>query len=154
VAAGLITLGAVVAIIFIGRVVLRHVFRFIAGANLREAFTATALLLLVAVVWLMELVGISPALGAFLGGVVLADSEYRPQLEADVEPFKGLLLGLFFVAVGSNIDFALIIEKTGLMAALVAGLVSVKWLVLLGEGRIFRLAGGESSLFALPGARR
>ncbi|HEX8310670.1 MAG TPA: monovalent cation:proton antiporter-2 (CPA2) family protein [Chthoniobacteraceae bacterium] len=145
---GLITLGAVAAIIFIGRVVLRHVFRFIAGAHLREAFTATALLLLVAVVWLMELVGVSPALGAFLGGVVLADSEYRPQLEADVEPFKGLLLGLFFVSVGSNIDFALILRQPLLMAALVGGLVMVKWLVLFGVGRFFRLTGSENSLFA------
>jgi Kef-type K+ transport system membrane component KefB len=145
---GLVTLAAVAAIIFAGRVVLRHVFRFIASAHLREAFTATALLLLVALVWLMEIVGVSPALGAFLGGVVLADSEYRPQLEADVEPFKGLLLGLFFVAVGASIDFDLILAQPGLIAGLVVVLVLVKWMVLAGVGPLFGLTMAENSLFA------
>ena len=91
----------------VGRFLLRPVFRFIAATELREMFTATALLLVIGIALLMQQVGLSPALGAFLAGVVLAESEYRHELEADIEPFKGLLLGLFFISVGAAIDFAL-----------------------------------------------
>ena len=102
---------------------------------MREVFTAAALLLVVAIALAMREVGLSPALGTFLGGVVLANSEYRHQLEGDIEPFKGLLLGLFFIAVGASIDFGLVVAQAGSIAALVIGLVVLKFAVLLGLGR-------------------
>ena len=95
-------------IIFVGRYWPSIYFRIIARTGLREIFTATALLLVIAIAMLMNLVGLSPALGAFLAGVVLANNEYRHELEADIEPFKGLLLGLFFISVGASIDFNLL----------------------------------------------
>lgn len=104
-------LGAVAVVVGGGRYLVRPVFRFIAAARLREIFTASALLLVVAVAVLMELVGLSPALGAFLAGVVLAESEFRRELETDIEPFRGLLLGLFFITVGAGIDFGLVAHR-------------------------------------------
>ena len=112
-------LGAVAFIIFAGRTLVRPLLRFVAATRLRELFTATALLLVVGITVLMTLVGLSPALGTFLAGVVLANSEYRHELESDIEPFKGLLLGLFFIAVGASINFRLIIENPLLIAGLV-----------------------------------
>ena len=91
-------------------------FRFISLARLRELFTASALALVVGIALLMSLVGLSPALGTFLAGVVLANSEYRHELESDIEPFKGLLLGLFFMTVGAGINFALLSENSGVNA--------------------------------------
>ncbi len=104
----LLVLAAVAAVVLGGRFLLRPFFRYIAATHLREMFTVTALLLVVGIALLMQQVGLSPALGAFLAGVVLAESEYRHQLETDIEPFKGLLLGLFFISVGAGIDFAFI----------------------------------------------
>lgn len=147
-AQGLATLGAVGAIVFAGRFLLRHLFRFVAQTHLREVFTATALLLVIGIALLMETVGLSAALGTFLAGVVLAENEYRHQLEADIEPFKGLLLGLFFISVGADIDFRFIAAHPGLIAALVAGLLLVKFLVLLTLGRVSRLDWSQSLLFA------
>jgi monovalent cation:H+ antiporter-2, CPA2 family len=144
----LAVLVAVAVVVVAGRFVLRPVFRAIAQTRLREAFTATALLLVVGVALLMTQVGLSPALGTFLAGVVLANSEYRHELESDLEPFKGLLLALFFIAVGASIDFALLASRPGLIAALVVGIILVKLGVLLGLARVFRLAPGESVLFA------
>ncbi len=106
-----IVLAAVAVIVGGGRFLLRPVFRAIARTKLREMFTATALLLVVGIALLMQAVGLSPALGTFLAGVVLADSEYRHELEADIEPFKGLLLGLFFISVGAGIDFRLVARR-------------------------------------------
>ena len=125
----LAVLGAVMAVILAGRFLVRPIFRFIAQANLRELFTAAALLLVIGTAILMTKVGVSAALGTFLAGVVLARSEYRHQLESDVEPFKGLLLGLFFISVGAAIDFELILMRPGVIAGLVATLivVSVGW---------------------------
>jgi Kef-type K+ transport system membrane component KefB len=102
---------------------------------------AAALLLVIGITLAMEFVNLSPALGAFLAGVVLADSEYRHELEANIEPFKGLLLGLFFIAVGASIDFRLVMESPGLVAGLVLLLIAVKFPVLLLLGRLFRPAG-------------
>lgn len=133
---------------FIGRFLITYIFRIIAKTGLREIFTATALLLIIATAVAMDAVGLSPALGAFLAGVVLADNEYRHELEANIEPFKGLLLGLFFLAVGASIDFHLLFERTGLVLAGIAILISVKFAVLLGLGRAFGLKGGQSTLFA------
>ncbi|MEO6741438.1 MAG: monovalent cation:proton antiporter-2 (CPA2) family protein [Chthoniobacteraceae bacterium] len=152
-AQALATFGAVAIIIIGGRWLLRPVFRFIAGTRLREAFTAATLLLVIGIALLMEFVGLSAALGTFLAGVVLSDSEYRHEIETDLEPFKGLLLGLFFLSVGSGIDFALVRAHPGLIALLVAGLVLVKFAVLVPVARIFRSDWGESLLFALAMAQ-
>ena len=149
----LATFGAVAVVVVGGRYLLRPVFRYIAGTRLREAFTATTLLLVIGIALLMEAVGLSAALGTFLAGVVLADSEYRHELETDLEPFKGLLLGLFFLSVGSGIDVALVVANPGGFALLVSALVLVKFAVLLPVARIFRSDWGESLLFALAMAQ-
>ncbi|MDZ4289454.1 MAG: monovalent cation:proton antiporter-2 (CPA2) family protein [Prosthecobacter sp.] len=143
-----ITLGAVVGVVMVAHYLLRYCFRYVAAAKLRELFTAIALLVIAAVAWVMHLVGLSAALGAFIAGVVLAESEYRHQLEADVEPFKGLLLGLFFIAVGAGLDLKMIAQSPGAIVALVAGLVGVKFLVLLVLGLAFRIGWGSSFLLA------
>jgi len=135
----IIVIGAVVGVIAIGRFVVRPVFQFLAGAKLREAFTAAALAIVVGIALLMLQVGLSPALGTFLAGVVLADSEYRHELETDIEPFKGLLLGLFFISVGAQIDFALILGRPLVIAGLVLGTMLAKLAVLHVLGRIFGL---------------
>ncbi|MEM1416141.1 MAG: monovalent cation:proton antiporter-2 (CPA2) family protein [Myxococcota bacterium] len=144
----LAVLAAVASIVVCGRYLLRPAFRFIARANLREVFVAAALLLVVGIALLMQQVGLSPALGTFVAGVVLATSEYRHQLEADIEPFKGLLLGLFFLAVGASIDFELIASAPGTVGGLVLGLILVKLLLLLGLGRVFRMGTDQGMLFA------
>lgn len=147
-AQGLRTLGAVAAVVLGGRYTLRPLFRYIAKTGLREMFTATALGLVVGIALLMQTVGLSPALGTFLAGVVLADSEYRHQLEADLEPFKGLLLGLFFISVGAGINFAFIAAHPGLMLALVGGLLLLKFVVLLALGWTFRLGTDDRFLLS------
>jgi voltage-gated potassium channel Kch len=139
----------VAAVIAAGRFLVRPAFRFIARARLRELFTAAALLLVIAIALLMSKVGLSPALGTFLAGVVLANSEYRHELESDIEPFKGLLLGLFFIAVGASIDFALVASRPGQIAGLVAAVMVVKVLVLAGLGAAFRMGTDQNLLFAL-----
>lgn len=138
----------IAGIIVVGRYLSRYIFRVIARTGLREIFTATALLLVIATAILMNLVGLSPALGAFLAGVVLANNEYRHELEADVEPFKGLLLGLFFISVGASIDFNLLVSKPGLITGLVLLLVSLKFIVLFILGRYFGLRGGQNTMFS------
>jgi monovalent cation:proton antiporter-2 (CPA2) family protein len=145
----LVTLAAIGGIVLAGRFLLRPVFRLIARSGVREVFTAAALLIVVGIALLMEAVGLSPALGTFLGGVVLAGSEYRHELESDVEPFKGLLLGLFFIAVGASIDFALVGESAAAVGGIVAGLIALKFAVLFGVGRAFRMGFDQSLLFAL-----
>jgi monovalent cation:proton antiporter-2 (CPA2) family protein len=131
---------AVGAVVVGGRYLSTPIFRFIAAARLREIFTAFALLLVVAVAALMQLVGLSPALGAFLAGVVLAESEFRRELETDIEPFRGLLLGLFFITVGAGLDFAVVGREPGLLLGLVVGLMALKGLVMYAAGRLFRIA--------------
>ena len=145
----LVTLGAVVAVVIGGRFLLRPVLRYIAASKLREIFTASALALVIGVAVLMQSVGLSPALGAFLGGVVLADSEYRHELESDLEPFKGLLLGIFFIAVGASVDFKLIAAEPGTIACLTLGLLLVKALVLFLLGLLFTLDLRDRTLLAL-----
>lgn len=131
---------AVIAgVIFSGKYLSRYIFGAIARANLREVFTAASLALVIGVTILMELVGVSPALGAFIAGVVLANSEYRRTIETDIEPFKGLLLGLFFISVGMGMDFTVLMaHPVGLIAAVICVMV-VKGLLLFGLGRLFRL---------------
>ncbi len=137
---------AILALVIGGRLLLPPIFRIIAGTRLRELFTASALLLVVGVAVLMELVGLSPALGAFLAGVLLAESEFRRELETDIEPFRGLLLGVFFVTVGAELDFGLFHSRPLLLGGLVVGLIAVKWLILLFIGRGFRLTWREAGL--------
>jgi monovalent cation:proton antiporter-2 (CPA2) family protein len=145
----LATLGAVVAIVLAGRFGLPPVFHFIARRGTRETFTAAALLVVVGIALLMESVGLSPALGTFLGGLVLAGSEYQHELEGDIEPFKGLLLGLFFIAVGASIDFGMVAESGGTIAGIVIGLVAVKFAVLFGVGRLYGMSLSQNLLFAM-----
>lgn len=135
--------------IFSSRFLLRPVFRVIASTGMREVFTSFALFLVVGSGLLMELVGISMALGTFLAGVLLADSEYRHELELNIEPFKGLLMGLFFIAVGMSVDLSLFMEDPLWIAALVAALIIIKVLVLVVLGHFAGFVRREQILFAL-----
>jgi len=144
----LLILGAVAAIVGGGRFLVRPVFRFIAETKMREIFTATALMLVIGIALLMQSVGLSPALGTFLAGVMLSDSEYRHELESDIEPFKGLLLGVFFIAVGASLDFALIGAEPLKIATWVLGLVLLKMLVLFVLAKFARMPGQDVSLFS------
>ena len=146
---GIVTIAAIIAVIIGGSYLTRPIFRFIAIAKLRELFTATALLMVIGIALLMTLVGLSPALGTFLAGVVLANSEYRHELESDIAPFKGLLLGLFFMTVGAGINFALLFENVGLIVGLTLGLMTLKALVLLLASWVFKIKGSDRWLFAL-----
>jgi monovalent cation:H+ antiporter-2, CPA2 family len=145
---GFIVLGAVVLIIVAGRLVVRPVLRIVAKTGMRELFTASALLIVVGIAVLMAQVGLSAALGAFLGGVVLANSEFRHELESDIEPFKGLLLGLFFLTVGASIDFNLFAQRPLEILGWVGALIIVKTAVLFFLGRSFKLAAEQNLVFA------
>ncbi|MFK7745949.1 MAG: monovalent cation:proton antiporter-2 (CPA2) family protein [Roseobacter sp.] len=145
----LVTIGAIVAVIIAGVYFTRPVFRYIHAARLREMYTALALLIVVGISFLMMLVGLSPALGAFLAGVVLANSEFRHELETDLEPFKGLLLGLFFITVGAGINFALLFENMPAIISMALLVILVKGLILFVLGRAFKLKGRDQWLFAL-----
>ncbi|MEM7741230.1 MAG: cation:proton antiporter [Pseudomonadota bacterium] len=147
--AGLVTLGAIIAVLVGGSVLTRPLFRLVAAAQLRELFTAAALLIVISIALLMSLVGLSPALGTFLAGVVLANSEYRHELEADIDPFRGLLLGLFFITVGAGINFSLLSENFGMVLALSIGVMTLKATVLLVLARLFGVAGTDKWLFGL-----
>jgi CPA2 family monovalent cation:H+ antiporter-2/glutathione-regulated potassium-efflux system ancillary protein KefC len=131
------TLGAIGSISVIGKYLARPIFRIIAATRVREIFIAVALAMVVGISLLMMVVGLSPALGAFLAGLVLADSEYRYELESDIDPFKGLLLGVFFISVGASLDFLFIGHHLLLIAALVVGLLLIKGLILYGVGFLF-----------------
>ncbi|MGJ8583962.1 MAG: cation:proton antiporter domain-containing protein [Marinosulfonomonas sp.] len=145
----LVTVLAVAFVGLAGNFLTGPIFRFIASAQLRELFTATALMMVIGIALLMSLVGLSPALGTFLAGVVLANSEYRHELESDIDPFKGLLLGLFFMSVGAGINFGLLRDNFGSILGLTIGLMLIKAIVLLVLGRIFKLEGADKWLFAL-----
>ncbi|GAB3220439.1 monovalent cation:proton antiporter-2 (CPA2) family protein [Spirosoma arcticum] len=145
----LAALGAVGVIILVGRYLIPPLFRIIARTRIRELFTATALLIVVSITVLMTTVGLSPELGAFLAGVILANSEYRHELESDIDPFKGLLLGLFFMVVGASIDFPLVLANPILVFGLTLGIMVCKFLVLFGLGKIFRLPIAQNFTFSL-----
>jgi monovalent cation:proton antiporter-2 (CPA2) family protein len=147
-AQALAVLAAVAAVVFAGRHLVNPLFRALARTGIRELFTAAALLLVIGVSLVMQFVGLSAALGTFVAGVVLANSEYRHELEADIEPFKGLLLGLFFITVGAGVDFGLLRSQPGLIAGLVAALLAVKFAVLFTLSRVFKLATPAGLLFA------
>jgi monovalent cation:proton antiporter-2 (CPA2) family protein len=144
----LLIVASVLGIILAGRFIVRPFFRIIATTHLQELFTASALLIVVGIVLLMDKVDIDPALGAFLGGVVLADSEFRHQIEADIGPFKGLLLGIFFVAVGASINLAYFIHQPGLVVAIVLGLIVIKFVILWVLARVFGFDRSSSLLFS------
>ena len=145
----LVTLGAVALIVVAGQFVVPRGFAILAKTGLRELLTAAALLLIVGVALLMTQVGLSPALGAFVAGVVLAGSHYRHELESNLEPFKGLLLGLFFLAVGASLDFGVITARPLVVAALVLALVTLKVVVLLVVAVILKIRGSQRWLLAL-----
>lgn len=142
-------IAVVAGIILGGRLLMRPLFRWIARSRTPEIFTAASLLLVVGIAGLMQLVGLSMALGAFLAGVLLAESEYRRELETDIEPFKGLLLGLFFIAVGMSIDFGVLRQSPGLMALIVAGFLAVKAAVIYSLARAMQLPFQERPVFTL-----
>jgi CPA2 family monovalent cation:H+ antiporter-2 len=138
---------AVGAVILSGRFVIVPFLRFIARIHLRELFTASALFIVIAAAYLMELVGLSPALGTFLAGVILANSEYRHELESDIEPFKGILLGLFFISVGASINFGLILDRPLTIIALLLSIIVIKSCVLFLTGKLTRLTFDQNLLF-------
>lgn len=141
-------LAAVAAIVLAGRYLMRPLFRLVAASGIREIFVAFALLIVVGITLLMQFVGLSAALGTFLAGVVLAESEYRHELEMDLDPFKGLLLAVFFIAVGAGIDFALVARMPFSLIGLVAGFVAIKLAVLYALARTFRMNGADASRFS------
>jgi glutathione-regulated potassium-efflux system ancillary protein KefC len=142
-------IAVVAAIILGGRLALRPLLRWIARSNTPEIFTAAALLLVVGIAALMQAVGLSMALGAFLAGVLLAESEYRRELETDIEPFKGLLLGLFFIAVGMSIDFAVLRQSPVLMALIVLAFLSIKGALIYALARVMKLPFQERPVVTL-----
>lgn len=142
-------IAVIAGIVLGGRLLIRPLLRWIAKSDTPEIFTAASLLLVVAIAALMQLVGLSMALGAFLAGVLLAESEYRRELETDIEPFKGLLLGLFFIAVGMSIDFGVLMKSPGLMALIVVGFLAIKAGVIYGLSRLMGLPFQERPVFTL-----
>ncbi len=145
----LVTLGAIVAVVLGGHFLTRPIFRYVHMARLREMYTAVSLLFVVGVAALMLIVGLSPALGTFLAGVVLANSEFRHELEADIEPFKGLLLGLFFITVGAGINFETFSSQPALILGVTFGLIALKMAILFFLAVLFRLQGRDRLLFTL-----
>ncbi|SEO86767.1 Kef-type potassium/proton antiporter, CPA2 family [Salinihabitans flavidus] len=145
----LVTLAVVAAVVLAGVYLIRPVFRFINGAHLREIHTAFALLIVIGIAFLMTLVGLSPALGTFLAGVVLANSEFKHELESNIEPFKGLLLGLFFITVGAGINFGTFLGAPWIILSLTMAVIAIKAAVLFVLARLFRLRGRDQWLFTL-----
>ena len=148
-AVALMTVGIVAGIILGGQFLTRPIFRFLRAAKVPEMTTFFALLVVIAIAFGMMLVGFSPALGTFLAGVVLANSEFRHQMEADIAPFKGLLLGLFFITVGAGIDFGVLAAAPLAVLGLTLGIIALKGVVLFVLGTLFRLRGRDRWLFAL-----
>nr|WP_321253494.1 monovalent cation:proton antiporter-2 (CPA2) family protein [uncultured Ruegeria sp.] len=145
----LVTLGAVAFVILAGVYLTRPLFRFIHATRLREMYTALALMIVVGISFLMTLVGLSPALGAFLAGVVLASSEFRHEMESDLEPFKGLFLGLFFITVGAGINVGYFFNDPFDLIGLALLVILVKGIILYIVGRAFKLRGRDHWLFTL-----
>jgi glutathione-regulated potassium-efflux system ancillary protein KefC/glutathione-regulated potassium-efflux system protein KefB len=140
---------AIVLTVGVGRHLLRPVLRIVANTRAQEAFTAAALLVVVGTALLFDAVGLSMALGAFIAGVLLADSEYRHELEADIEPFKGLLLGLFFIAVGMSANLGLMVERPVQVAGVTLAYLAIKALTAWIAARVTRHDGATSWRFAV-----
>jgi len=146
---GLVISASIILVVVGGRKLSRPLFHFVASSGLREIFTATALMLVIGIAALMSLIGLSPALGTFLAGVVLANSEFRHELESNIDPFKGLLLGLFFITVGAGIDFAILFDDFALIISLTIALMLLKALVLYLLAWIFAIKNSDRWLFTL-----
>src|SRR5918993_1452764 len=144
----MVVLAVVAAIVLAGRYLMQPLFRWVAGTGIREIFVAFALLIVVGITLLMDEIGLSAALGTFLAGVVLADSDYRHELEMDLEPFKGLLLAVFFIAVGAGIDFGLLGRMPVLLLGIVVGFMAVKLAVLGLLAGVFRMPRADASRFS------
>lgn len=146
---GLVVVGAIVLVIVCGHYLSRPLFRYVVQSGMREVFAATSLMLIIGIAALMSLVNLSPALGAFLAGVVLANSEFRHELEANIEPFKGLLLGLFFITVGAGINFGVLAESWDIVLLLTLAVIIGKALILVGLALAFRIRSSDGWLFTL-----
>ena len=146
---GLVITASIAIVVVGGHYLSRPLFRFVASSGLREIFTATALMVVIGIAALMSLVGLSPALGTFLAGVVLANSEFRHELESNIDPFKGLLLGLFFITVGAGIDFGVLFNDFALIIGLTIGVMALKALVLFTLALIFKIKNSDRWLFTL-----
>lgn len=142
-------LGIIAALFVIGRFVVPHFLKFVARTGIRELFTAAALLLVVGIAFLMTLVSLSPAMGTFVAGVILANSSFRHELETDLEPFKGLLLGLFFMAVGASINFNLFAENPMSILGLTIGIVILKAAILFTIGKVMKLPADQNLIMSL-----
>jgi glutathione-regulated potassium-efflux system protein KefB len=147
-----VALGAIAAVVIGGRLLLRQLFRIVARTQMPEVFTASSLLVVAGTAWLMQLAGLSMGLGAFLAGVLLADSEFRHELEAQIEPFKGLLLGLFFMAVGMSLDLRLVVHEPMTIVVGVVILLVVKALLLFALGRLGKLHNRSALMLAAAAA--
>ncbi|SER61786.1 Kef-type potassium/proton antiporter, CPA2 family (TC 2.A.37.1) [Vreelandella subterranea] len=145
----LVVVAAIGSVIAGGYYLVPKLFRYVVGSGLREVFTATALMLVIGIAALMSLVNLSPALGAFLGGIVLANSEFKHEIEANIDPFKGLLLGLFFITVGAGIDFQVLASQWGTVLVLGVVVIAVKATILLVLALLFRVRGSNGWLFTL-----
>ena len=145
----IVTVLAVGGVIVLGQYAVTPLFRFVARAHLRELFVSTALMVVVGIALLMTMVGLSPALGTFLAGVVLASSEYRHELESDIDPYRGLLLGVFFITVGAGINFSLLFGSFVSVIGITIGLITVKAAILLLLGILYKLQGADRWLFSL-----
>jgi len=146
---GLVIITTIITVTVVGHYLSRPLFRYIANTGLREIFTATTLMLVIGIAALMNMVGLSPALGTFLAGVVLANSEFRHELKSDIDPFKGLLLGLFFITVGAGIDFSILFNEIGLICLLTFGVIAIKATVLYLLSVIFHVKGSNRWLLTL-----
>ncbi len=142
-------IGVILAVVVVGRYVLNGIYRLVARTGVKEAMTASALLTVVGVTLVMQLAGLHASLGAFIAGVLLADSDYRHEIAADIAPFEGLLLGLFFTAIGMSLNLGLILEKPYLVLGIVAGLLAIKGIVLFLLGRRAGLEAGPARRLAL-----
>lgn len=145
----LVTLAAIAAVIIGGILLTNPIFRYVAKARLRELLIATALMMVLGIALLMSLVGLSPALGTFLAGVVMANSEYRHELESDIDPFKGLFLGVFFITIGAGISFGYLANNFALIMGLTLGLIAIKMIVMLVLAQLFGLKGENKWLYGL-----
>lgn len=145
---GIAILGIIIAIVIIGRFIVPIILKLVAKTNLRELFTAAALLIVVGIAFLMTLVGLSPALGTFLAGVILANSPFRHELESDLEPFKGLLLGLFFMAVGASVNFNLIVNNPLTILGITFGVIALKSIILLIIGKVMKISVDQNLIMS------
>ena len=145
----LVVIGAISGVILAGHFLSHPLFSFVTSAKLREIFTATSLMLVIGIAVLMDIVGLSPALGTFIAGVVLANSQFRHELEANIEPFKGLLLGLFFITVGAGINFATLTDNLWVVLGLTAGIIVLKAAILYLLAIIFKIRGSDRWLLTL-----